>query len=165
MRIQAPHVFAKKIKFPKIYFPACIGFVPGGTYTRMMHLDFESVMSVRVRWDRHLWTFSVAWAEHAQEPWKLQHFLQHVCANIILGCGFFAYSWKLLLTVELLGDRFLSSAGTGKNCALSMRFPDRSPVLDKNRAPMGPEILSSTGARAWRKAPMAFPDSSSFTYS
>ena len=60
-----------------------------------------------------------------------------------------------------MGDRFLSSAGAGKNCALSIRFPDRSPVLDKNRAPMGPEILSSTGARAWRKAPMAFPDSSS----
>ena len=45
--------------------------------------------------------------------------------------------------------------------ALSMRFPDRSPVLDKNRAPMGPEIISSTAAGAWRKAPMAFPDSSS----
>ena len=42
-----------------------------------------------------------------------------------------------------------------------MRFPDRSPVLDKNRAPLGPENLSSTGAGAWRKAPMAFPDSSS----
>ena len=27
--------------------------------------------------------------------------------------------------------------------------------------PMGPEILSSTGAGAWRKAPMAIPDSSS----
>ena len=26
---------------------------------------------------------------------------------------------------------------------------------------MGPEILSSTGAGAWRKAPMTFPDSSS----
>ena len=36
-----------------------------------------------------------------------------------------------------------------------------SPVLDKNRAPMGPEILSSTWAGLWRKAPMAFPDSSS----
>ena len=60
-----------------------------------------------------------------------------------------------------MGDQFLSSAGTGKNCALSMRFPDRSPVLDKNRATMGPEILSSTGAGAWKKAPMAFPDSSS----
>ena len=34
-------------------------------------------------------------------------------------------------------------------------------MLDKNRAPMGPVILSSTGAGAWRKAPMAFPDSSS----
>ena len=42
-----------------------------------------------------------------------------------------------------------------------MRLPDPSPVLDKNRAPMGPEILSSTGAGVWRKAPMAFPDSSS----
>ena len=42
-----------------------------------------------------------------------------------------------------------------------MRLPDPSPVLDKNHAPMGPEILSSTGAGVWRKAPMAFPDSSS----
>ena len=42
-----------------------------------------------------------------------------------------------------------------------MRLPDPSPVLDKDRAPMGPEILSSTGAGVWRKAPMAFPDSSS----
>ena len=42
-----------------------------------------------------------------------------------------------------------------------MRLPDPSPVLDKNRAPMGPEILSSTGAGVWRKAPTAFPDSNS----
>ena len=60
-----------------------------------------------------------------------------------------------------LGDRFLSSAGAGGNCARPMRLADPSPVLDKNRAPMGPEILSSTGAGVWRKAPMAFPDSSS----
>ena len=60
-----------------------------------------------------------------------------------------------------MGDRLLSSAGTGSNCALSIRFPDPSPVLDKNRAPMGPEILSSTGAGVCRKAPKAFPDSSS----
>ena len=59
-----------------------------------------------------------------------------------------------------MGDRYLSSAGTGKNCALSMRVPNPSPVLDKNRAPMGPEILSSTGAGVWRKAPKGFPDSS-----
>ena len=26
---------------------------------------------------------------------------------------------------------------------------------------MGPEMLSSTGAGVWRRAPMAFPDSSS----
>ena len=42
-----------------------------------------------------------------------------------------------------------------------MRLPDPIPVLDKNRAPMGPEMSSSTGAGVWRKAPMAFPDSSS----
>ena len=42
-----------------------------------------------------------------------------------------------------------------------MRLPDPSPVLDKNRAPMGPDILSSAGAGVWRKAPIAFPDSSS----
>ena len=61
-----------------------------------------------------------------------------------------------------LGDRlFLSGAGAGGNCVLSMRVPVPSPVLDKYRAPVGPEILSSTGAGVWRKAPMAFPDSSS----
>ena len=60
-----------------------------------------------------------------------------------------------------LGDRFLSSAGAGGNCARPMRLSDPSPVLDKNRAAMGPEILSSTGAGVWRKAPMVFPDSSS----
>ena len=35
-----------------------------------------------------------------------------------------------------------------------MSFPDPSPALDKNRAPMGPEISSSTGAGVWRKAPI-----------
>ena len=62
---------------------------------------------------------------------------------------------------DKVGDRFLSSAGAGGNCARPMRLPDPSPVLDKNRAPMGPETLSSNGAGVWRKAPMAFPDSSS----
>ena len=52
----------------------------------------------------------------------------------------------------------------GGNCARPMRLPDPSPVLDKNRAPMGPEILFSTGAGVWRKAPMAFPDSSSWRW-
>ena len=42
-----------------------------------------------------------------------------------------------------MGDQFVSSAGAGGNCARSMRLADPSPVLDKNRAPMGPEILSS----------------------
>ena len=49
----------------------------------------------------------------------------------------------------------------GRNCARLMRVPDPSPVLDKGRAPMGPEILSSTGGGVWRNAPMALPDSSS----
>ena len=57
--------------------------------------------------------------------------------------------------------QFLASADAGWNCARLMRLPDSSPILDKNRAAMGPEILSSTGAGVWRKAPMAFPDSSS----
>ena len=65
----------------------------------------------------------------------------------------------------VMGDRFLSSAGAGKNLSLSlslsMRAPNPSPALDKNPASMGPGILSSTGAGVWRKAPKAFPDSSS----
>ena len=68
---------------------------------------------------------------------------------------------SILFIVHSLGDRLLSSASTGKNCVLSIRFSDPSPVLDKNRAPMGPEILSSTGAGVCRKAPKAFSDSSS----
>ena len=68
---------------------------------------------------------------------------------------------QFFISAQNLGDRFLSSAGAGGNCARPMRLPNPSPVLDKNRAPMGPGILSSTGARVWRKAPMAFPDSNS----
>ena len=63
--------------------------------------------------------------------------------------------------IGYLEDRFLSGAGAGGNCARPMRLPDPSPVLDKNRAPMGPEILSSTGAGVWRNAPITFPHSSS----
>ena len=75
--------------------------------------------------------------------------------------------WKCQFYVYGRGDfseqgrPILSSAGAGGNCACSVRLPDPSPVLDKNRAPMGPEMLSSTGAGVWRKAPMAFPDSNS----
>ena len=67
----------------------------------------------------------------------------------------------MLQVYSEVGGRFLSSADAGGNYARPMRLPDPSPALDKNRAPMGPEILSSTGARVWRKAPMAFPDCSS----
>ena len=60
-----------------------------------------------------------------------------------------------------MGDRLLSSAGAGEICARPVRLPDPSPVLDKNRAPMGPEILCNTGAGVWKEAPMVFSDSSS----
>ena len=79
-------------------------------------------------------------------------------ARILFGCGLFE---SHLIFEYRMGDQFLSSAGTERNCASPMRLPDPNPVLDKNRAPMGPEILSSTGAGVWRKAPMAFSDSSS----
>ena len=42
-----------------------------------------------------------------------------------------------------------------------MRVLNCSPVLDKVVAPIGPGILSSTGAGVWRKASVAFPNSSS----
>ena len=61
-----------------------------------------------------------------------------------------------LVVVErvLNGRLILSSAGTGEKGALPMTLPNPSPVLDK-------KIVHSTGARVWRKAPKAFPDSSS----
>ena len=40
--------------------------------------------------------------------------------------------------------------------ALSIRMPKPSPLLDKNRAPIGPEILSNAGTGVWRKAPRHF---------
>ena len=42
-----------------------------------------------------------------------------------------------------------------------MRLSSSTPALAKKSAPLGPEILSSTGAWVGRKAPKAFPDSSS----
>ena len=63
--------------------------------------------------------------------------------------------------VQTLGRPTFIQCRYWENGTLSMRVPDPSPVLDKNRAPMGTEILSSTGAGVWRKAPMAFPSSSS----
>ena len=75
-----------------------------------------------------------------------------------LGRGLLGGSLEIF---SFLGGWFLSSAGAGKNCSLSMRLSSSSPVLDKHSAPLGPDILSSTGAGVWRKAPKAFPDSSS----
>ena len=60
-----------------------------------------------------------------------------------------------------LGNQCLSSAGTGKNCALPMKVPNPSPGLDKDCTPMGPEMLSNTGSGVWRKAFEAFPNSTS----
>ena len=59
----------------------------------------------------------------------------------------FSLEFDTSLAIAMLGLR---------TCALPMRLPNPSPVLDKLLAPIGPEILSSLG-----KAPMAFPDSSS----
>ena len=56
-------------------------------------------------------------------------------------------------------DRFLS------NCSLSLslylRASNPSQILDTKRVAIGREILSSTGAGVWRKAPKALPDSNS----
>ena len=41
---------------------------------------------------------------------------------------------------------------TERHCALPVRLPDPSAVLDKNRALMGPEFVSSTETGVWRKA-------------
>ena len=57
--------------------------------------------------------------------------------------------------------QFLSSARAGRSCALAMRVPNPRPVLDKNLAPMGPEILYGTGAGVRSQAPVVFPDCSS----
>ena len=59
------------------------------------------------------------------------------------------------------GPAFCPMRVWGGHCARPMRLPDPSPVLDKILVPIGPGILSSTGAEVWRKAPMAFPDSNS----
>ena len=45
----------------------------------------------------------------------------------------------------MTGRPILSSAGAGRNCARPMRLPDPSPVLDKNRASMGPEFYPVLG--------------------
>ena len=81
------------------------------------------------------------------------------CSEKLVQMNFFILGGLFL--GGFLVDRFLSSAGAGGNCARPMRLPDPSPVLDKNRAPISPEILSNTGAGVWRKAPMAFPDCNS----
>ena len=93
-----------------------------------------------------LWTLSIKGTFSRCTPGEYENFNQHP---------------SKLKFKQNLGDQFLSSAGTERNCSSPMRLPDPSPVLDKNRAPMGPEIISSTGAGVCRKATMAFPDSSS----
>ena len=42
-----------------------------------------------------------------------------------------------------LGDQFLSSAGVERTCALPMRVPNPSPILDRNSSTTGSDILSS----------------------
>ena len=61
---------------------------------------------------------------------------QGLFGNVILANGELTVVGRLQAT---------SSAGTGKNCALSMRVPNPRPVLDKNRVPMGAEIYPVPG--------------------
>ena len=84
-----------------------------------------------------------------KKTWHSEQMLVCVCVCV---CVFVCVCVKN----ASVGDRFLSSAGAGENCVRPMRLPDPSPVLDKNCAHMGPEILSSTKAGVWRRAPMAF---------
>ena len=55
-----------------------------------------------------------------------------------------------------MGDRFLSSAGAGGDCARPMRLPDPSPALDKILAPMGPEIYPVLGLGSGAPASVGF---------
>ena len=72
---------------------------------------------------------------------------------------FLGFGCKATEVLEIMvGDRFLSS---GENCALPMRVPNPIPVLHKNRALIGPEMLYITGAGVKWKAPKAFPNSNS----
>ena len=66
--------------------------------------------------------------------------------------------WQVLL----LGDRFLSSAAAGANCARPVKLPDPAQCWIKIMHPWVLKFYSVLGgAGLWRKAPMAFPVSSS----
>ena len=60
-----------------------------------------------------------------------------------------------------MGDRFLSSAGAGGNCARPLRLPDPSPVLDKKSCAHGSRKFIQHRGWGLETAHMAFPDSSS----
>ena len=59
--------------------------------------------------------------------------------------------WIVLSLQSQWETDFASSAGTGRNCASLIRIPNAGLVLDKNPAPLGPEILSSAGAESERR--------------
>ena len=84
--------------------------------------------------------------------------LKNIVARFLNTFGFMAHPSHQGFTM-ILHVRLLSSAGTGKNCALLVRAPNpTSPAPDKNRAPISPDMLSNTRAGVWRKAAKAFPD-------
>ena len=58
--------------------------------------------------------------------------------------------------MKRLPDRLLASAGAERICALLLRLPIPSPVLDESRTPMGPEILPRVPALRLGSAPGVF---------
>ena len=50
-----------------------------------------------------------------------------------------------MMVRQLLGNRFLSSAGVGKRCALPMQVPNPSPTLDKILHPWAQEFIQYWG--------------------
>ena len=67
------------------------------------------------------------------------------------------YEERVWRTANMKRDRSYRMLVLGRialslSLSLSMRVPNPSPALERNCAPMGPDILSSTGAGVWRKA-------------
>ena len=73
--------------------------------------------------------------------------------------GLFDCTWHRCWCWLTLRPIFIE-CGCWELCSLSMRVANCSPTLDKNLTPIGPEVLSSSRAGVWRRAPGVLPDSS-----